>query len=241
MKKQLIIAALLLCSLSIFAQEGSQNIGFTIGYASPILRERSTPKDTVLSQKTKLNGFTAGLVYETTFVKGFGLQMGLRYTFGARGGDWRSVNTSLTYPKTKDTYVFHEIAVPIEWQYKFTIAKETYLLLYTGPSICYNAAFTNNHYTQKTPANDPTLERINKYKVDADNDGHHDYSQLNITWGVGAGFQYKQYFLRGGYDFGIMSCYSDRVWNNYQTDYDFNRRGRMDQWSIRLGMYLWQF
>jgi hypothetical protein len=57
---------------------------------------------------------------------------------------------------------------------------------------------------------------------------------LNVTWGVGAGFQYKRYFLRGGYDFGLMNPYKHSDFANEK-----HTRGRLDQWNIRLGVYLW--
>jgi len=57
---------------------------------------------------------------------------------------------------------------------------------------------------------------------------------LNITWGVGAGFQYRRYFLRGGYDFGLLNPYK-------YTDFESgtHTHGRLDQWEIKIGMYLW--
>ena len=59
-------------------------------------------------------------------------------------------------------------------------------------------------------------------------------SRLNVTWGVGAGLQYKRYFLRGGYDFGLLVPYKKADFSNER-----HTRGRLDQWSIKVGMYLW--
>jgi hypothetical protein len=61
--------------------------------------------------------------------------------------------------------------------------------------------------------------------------------RLNVTWGVGAGFQYDRYFLRGGYDFGIINPNKERSF----VGHDAYTRGRFDQWQIKVGMYLWQF
>ena len=77
--------------------------------------------------------------------------------------------------------------------------------------------------------------------TDLDGDGVYDYHRFNVTWGVGAGFQYKQYYLRGGYDFGICNPYNDRYFNHSISTYEFNRKGRQDQWSLKLGVYLWNF
>lgn len=240
MKKHFLIAALLLCSLSLFAQEGSQNIGLYIGSANPILREQSSKIDTTLSHATKMPGFNVGLVYETTFIKGFGLQMGLNYTLGYQSGKWQSSSSS-TINKTRDSYMLHQIKIPVEWQYKFCIAKQTYLLLYTGPTIEATLGYSRNRQIQNinpsTQKMETTSAITNMFTLDSDGDDKADYSRLNITWGVGGGFQYKRYFLRGGYDFGIMSPYKDRFHNTL----DWYPKGRLDQWSIKLGMYLWQF
>ena len=60
------------------------------------------------------------------------------------------------------------------------------------------------------------------------------FRHLNITWGLGAGFQYKRYFLRGGYDFGLLNPYKNTDFEN-----GIHTRGRLDQWEIKIGMYLW--
>jgi hypothetical protein len=61
--------------------------------------------------------------------------------------------------------------------------------------------------------------------------------RMNVTWGIGAGFQYERYFLRGGYDFGLINPYKAQSF----IDLDVNTRGRFDQWQIKLGMYIWEF
>ena len=74
-------------------------------------------------------------------------------------------------------------------------------------------------------------ERVNTYVTE---DGTNSFQRLNITWGVGAGFQYKRYFLRGGYDFGLINPYKSADFAN-----GVHTRGRFDQWSIKLGAYFW--
>lgn len=247
------LAALLMCATALSAQEGTQNLGLYLGYANPILRQSPQPtthsavsKDvsTKVSEKNLMSGFTLGLVYETTFVKGFGLQMGLNYTLGANSGKWEQATSTSIYPKKKNNFFYHTLEVPVDWQYKFEIAKETYLLLYTGPTISVGFGLQNKlGMLQKTPQGEKETYSTSKYfDLDEDADGEKDYRRVNIMWGVGAGFQYKNYFLRGGYDFGIMSPYRDPYYNGWYTDgSDWNRRGRFDQWSLKLGIYFWQF
>jgi hypothetical protein len=66
------------------------------------------------------------------------------------------------------------------------------------------------------------------------NDANEQLKRLNVTWGVGAGFQYKRYFLRGGYDFGLIVPYKSADFVNGN-----HTRGRLDQWNIKVGVYLW--
>jgi hypothetical protein len=59
---------------------------------------------------------------------------------------------------------------------------------------------------------------------------------------LGAGFQYDRYFLRGGYDFGLINPYKASHHFDYTETNGGNprTRGRFDQWQIKLGMYLWE-
>ena len=65
--------------------------------------------------------------------------------------------------------------------------------------------------------------------------------RINVTWGLGAGFQYDRYFLRGGYDFGLINPYKASQFDYTDTNGGRPRtRGRFDQWQIKVGIYLWQ-
>jgi hypothetical protein len=64
--------------------------------------------------------------------------------------------------------------------------------------------------------------------------------RLNVTWGVGAGFQYERYFLRGGYDFGLINPYKAYQFTEMVNDGNPRTRGRFDQWQIKLGIYFWE-
>lgn len=244
MKKYLLLSLVLVMGLSMWAQEGSQNIGFNLGFASPVMRERLAASDTTLTGNN-LYGIKAGLVYETTFIKGFGLQMGINYTIGAKAGKWETASNS-TIHQTKKDYVYQQIEIPIDWQYKFEIAKETYLVLYTGPTIQYGISFNQKNFDKNINVLSgdiaTTSVTTNRYRVSQDKDDKLDYGRLNITWGLGAGLQYQRYFLRAGYDFGIYNPYKDRFYNTSESDSSLGwyRKGRFDQWSIKLGIYFWQ-
>ncbi len=253
MKTKLLIATLL-CAFGIetFAQTQynpyaaekriPSGIGFNIGFARDLLLERKGDNESKkFPYRTPLNGFKVGVVYDGTIVKGFGVSMALNYTIAGAQEKWQTESASFTGKKVRNSYIFQSLDIPIDWQYKFEIAKETYLILYTGPTIQYNFYFQQKqqHKIEIPGQEKESTNHINHYDIDADADGKQDYSELNITWGVGAGFQYQRYFLRGGYDFGIYNPYKDGFFD--KGDSGYYNKGRLDQWSLKIGMYLWEF
>lgn len=243
MKK--ILVTLCMCvavATAAFAQSLPQGLGIQIGFAEPIVRLNSPdpnmPKDSLVN-KTIMNGMKVGLVYDAAIVKGFGATVGINYTFAAGYTNWTTPNVmqQLTKVRTKTTY--NQVELFVDWQYKFEIAKETYIILYTGPSIQCAVEMSKRVFVK----NEGTGEVSNNGKVSCfdytDSEMAHDYQRMNVTWGVGAGFQYERYFLRGGYDFGLMNPYKVGNYNEMGDSLDRRTRGRLDQWNIRLGIYLW--
>lgn len=231
--------------MSLFAVDlPKQGFGIQVGWAQPILRLNSpTSKDT-LAYTVKLKGFKVGLVYDASYAAGFGSTIGLNYTFGVSNTGWNST-TMYTYPKSRTVITYHQLELFVDWQYKFEVAKETYLMLYTGPTLQCGLDFNMRVDKQEwDPVTDVVTtiygRRYNAYAIEDDDlDPAHKaadnaLSRLNITWGVGAGFQYKRYFLRGGYDFGLINPYKNKDFSTGN-----HTRGRLDQWNIKLGVYLW--
>ena len=105
-------------------------------------------------------------------------------------------------------------------------------MVYTGPSIQCGLAFNTRKYTRNDFDAEVQQETSNRYTTDVNNEL---LTRLNITWGIGAGFQYQRYFLRGGYDFGLVNPYKNKQFDGS----DRYTRGRFDQWSVKIGMYLW--
>ena len=234
-----------LMAVSMFAVDlPKQGFGLQIGWAQPVLRLNSpTSKDT-LANTVKLHGFKVGLVYDASYIAGFGSTIGINYTFGMSNTGWNST-TMYDYPKSRTLITYHQIELFVDWQYKFEVAKETYLMLYTGPTLQCGLDFTMR--TDKRNWNPITgdIETVYGQTFDAYNIGDdgldpthktadNALNRLNITWGLGAGFQYKRYYLRGGYDFGLINPYKSKDFSTGS-----HTRGRLDQWNIKLGVYLW--
>lgn len=241
MKKFFVTIVMACAAISAMAVDlPKQGFGIHLGWAQPILRINtadSNPKDT-LDVVVKMKGFKVGVVYDASFIAGFGASMGINYTFGAYNSGWISKNAyGIPYPRSRQLITYHEAEVFVDWQYKFEVAKETYLMLYTGPTIQCGIGLDMRADHQIDQGADVTHIHYNGYKNDNENEH---FKRLNVTWGVGAGFQYKRYFVRGGYDFGLLNPYA----NNQFVDAagnpkDHYTRGRLDQWNIKIGVYLW--
>ena len=235
MKRFLSIFVIGLMAVSAMAADlPKQGFGLQIGYAQPTLRLNSPnilyPKDSLVNT-TQLHGLKVGVVYDGSFIKGFGSSIGINYTFATTNTPWSAKNLIGEYPKVRNQYFYHQIEVFVDWQYKFEIAKETYLMLCTGPTIQYGIAL-KQRVQEDLYGTVSISETIDRYGKESQNT---DLRQFNVTWGVGAGFQYQRYFLRGGYDFGLINPYK----NEQFYGMDRNTRGRFDQWEIKIGAYLW--
>ena len=232
MKRYIFIVLALGLAISSWAKElPKQGFGIQIGWAQPILRLNSPDnvgsKDS-LSMHTKLNGFKAGVVYDASMVKGFGSSVGINYTFGAASTPWSKKNTSFS-ERTQTLY--QQVEVFVDWQYKFEVASETYLMLYTGPTIQCGLMWNRSVFERNEMTDVVTTTKTSRY---ATSNADELLTRLNVTWGVGAGFQYKRYFVRGGYDFGLVNPYKNRDFTNGN-----HTHGRLDQWNVKIGMYLW--
>ena len=242
MKKVFLTVIMACVAAGVFAVDlPKQGFGLQIGWAQPILRLNSPDnpsyaKDS-LSHVVKMNGFKVGVVYDGSIIAGFGTSIGLNYTFGVSNGGWKSINASYgKYPQGRQLITYQELELFVDWQYKFEIAKETYLMLYTGPTLQCGLTFDmrQDRREEDLYTGDITTTygaRNSAYKTTVNDEN---LRRLNVTWGVGAGFQYKRYFLRGGYDFGLINPYKNRDFENGN-----HTRGRLDQWNIKVGVYLW--
>ncbi len=240
--KKTIISLLLLCSCALIADAQKQSLGFEMGFAQPVLRENPESGKKKLPNITQMNGLKLGFVYDATLVKGFGFRLGVNYTYAGNHTKWQSESTFSTAQKIKYSNQMHTLEIPIDWQYKFEIANETYLILYTGPAFQYTFAFDKTTYRKNELTNASEVNKESHFAVDNDKDGTADYRPWNLTWGVGAGFQYQNYYIRGGYDFGILNHYNDTFFDNSSdTSAEYRTRGRFDQWSIRIGIYFLNF
>ena len=233
MKRLLMTSVIVMTMMTLHAQD---YIGVQLGYARSITR-LNTPENGKTLSATGYNGLKVGIVYDATIVKGFGATVGLNYTFGANATDWmKRIHTQPTeYPQIRSRGQYHQLEIPVDWQYKFEIAQNTWLMLYTGPTLQCGLLFKDKWYARSDNKSNAFTHEENLYSKEDMED--YALKRLNVTWGIGAGFQYERYFLRGGYDFGLINPYKAQSF----LGEDIYTRGRFDQWQIKLGMYLWKF
>ena len=238
MKKVFLTMLMALVAMGAMAKDlPKAGFGLQIGWAQPTFRlnspNTSYPKDSLVNT-IHLNGFKVGLLYDVSYVAGFGSTVGLNYTFGGGHTNWTKKDVSHS---VRTQTLFNEVELFVDWQYKFEVAKETYLMLTTGPTLQCGLSLDINKYERNDLTDDVMYNKYSAYKTDVENEH---LTRLNITWGIGAGFQYKQYFLRGGYDFGLINPYANKqVVDALDQPTGRYTRGRLDQWSIRIGMYIW--
>ncbi|MCR4664029.1 MAG: hypothetical protein K5660_01525 [Paludibacteraceae bacterium] len=252
MRKTVLIALTVLLSAALWAEDVTHSFGFQIGFAEPVYR-LNTP--TIMGESkdhyenTIMNGFKIGAVYDGNIIGGFGFMMGINYTFATGRSAWNDYDYTQTGAKTlipvfqySTTRIYNQGEIFVDWHYKFEIAKQTYLILYSGPTIQYGGYKATDYF--RLIATGSTSVEMTKVFCSYEDQQDEYLRHLNVTWGVGAGFQYKRLFLRGGYDFGIINPYKEISFNAldgtlYAGD-DRHTRGRLDQWQIKIGMYLWQ-
>ena len=238
MKKLLITCVILMTTMTLHAQD---YIGVQFGYARSITRLNTPSAE---NEKTlnpvAYNGFKVGFVYDATIIKGFGATIGLNYTFGANATDWmKKVATQPSgYPQIRSRGQYHQLEIPVDWQYKFEIAKRTWLMLYTGPTLQCGLVFKDKWYARSDAKSNAFTHEENLYLEEDMED--YALKRLNVTWGIGAGLQYERYFLRGGYDFGLVNPYKAYQFMEVVNDGNPRTRGRLDQWQVKLGIYLWE-
>ena len=239
MKKVIFSTMCLLLGTLMLQAQDNKYVGVQLGFSQPITRLNAPVQGKETSLNANIyNGLKIGLVYDETIVKGFGYTIGLNYTFGGKHTDWTSKNTHSVYPKVRSRGQYHQMEVVVDWQYKFQIAKDTWVMLYTGPSLQCGFNLQDKWYV-KFDNNAEQLDYTKNY-YSTESAGNYALKRINVTWGIGAGFQFDRYFLRGGYDFGIINPYKEEIFK-ITDQYKPYTRGRFDQWQIKAGMYLWHF
>lgn len=227
MNRRFLLLCVAMCLMGIVPMKAQ--IGILLGFDQSINRTKIGSEAT-FQKKPALNGFKAGVFYEHNFKYGLGLYYGVNYNFLHDKTKWEGQGNGW-FLRTATT--LHNLDFPIHFQYKLSIAKDTYLMAYTGPTLALGLAGTEA-VTKKNglPENNPLFQqsttRANLYSRDANKDGFADLQRFDVMISVGAGLQFKNIQLKGGYDFGLLNRYGNSYMDGSRW---FDRR---NEWSIRL-------
>lgn len=204
-------------------------IGLQFGFDQSIERTKSG-SETVFQRDSALNGFKVGVFYEHTFKYGLGLYYGVNYNFLRQQSKWKGIGNGWF---SRTATMEHYLDVPLHFQYKLTIANDTYLMAYVGPTFVMGLAgeecvSKKNGLPENNPLYQMNTTSIDIYKRDENKDGFADLQRFDVMVSVGLGLQYKHIQLKGGYDFGMLNRYGNTYMNGGRW---FDRR---NEWSIRL-------
>jgi len=242
--------------------EVEHNLGVQVGWVQQLYRLNKPSQyesDKTKLYKQPLNGGRIGFVYELESEMGMGLFTAINYAYTWHSSAWEEIPYTEEGQKSKFSGVeyqyqarAHTLDINLQAQYKFELADETFLGIYTGPSFQYIGKYESKDYFRLNDGN-------SRYYIDVPleyntEDMARYYKQWNFTWGLGLLFQYDIFYIRGGYDFGLVNPYKVNYFGDIiidgknafeMTDGTHNpddrlTRGRLDNWNITLGVFFWQ-
>jgi opacity protein-like surface antigen len=190
--KAAMVAALVMVSAAASAQTG---LSVNAGYVST----KSTEKDS-----KAMNGITAGIGYDMSIQGGFGLALGLNYTYGFFN-EKETISTPLfgNYTiegKTAD----HTLDVPVRLTYTYPISDNFKVFGFAGPKFAYAIAGKTKVSFDGNEAIKETLEASGVLN-DGDMYGEKGImNQFDIKLGLGAGVNFNNILLKVGYDWGLL-------------------------------------
>lgn len=205
MKQPFKLSFLFLFSL-IFINVAAQKYGIEAGFVQP--KQFGSQFST-----TYFNGGRLGGSVEFELKNNFSLLSGALYSLVySNKSQYYSTSDSVNY-KTYN----HSLDIPIQVQYSLPLSKNFKFFAFTGPNISIGLA-----QPQKVTAtlSDDTKQRMATIiptnmkpfvRLESDSYANNDLyvknmiQRINLQISIGGGVQFKNYKLKGGYDFGINS------------------------------------
>ena len=151
---------------------------------------------------TYFNGFKVGLTTEYPIQQNLSLLSGILYNF---------VYSDKLQVYGSSTYVFystngHFINIPVQIAYTLPVSNDLKFSGFAGPTL--NFGIYQKKSTFSTVAGVSTVFNNQDYVSNL--------NQLDLQLGLGLGVQWKQYQLKGGYDFGLLNINRLSTGNLYQ-------------------------
>jgi hypothetical protein len=152
-----------------------------------------------------LHGVRLGATFTFVLPKHFSLQTGAYYTmlYGMNDQHFRSQDAaSVQTEYIRHRVLAHNLTIPVRAYYTIPLWKKLNLFFYTGPQL--HIGMAQNDYME-THLSDGTKGWLSSQGIPvAPYDRMADeLIRANIQWGIGGGFEWDQYRLQSGYDFGL--------------------------------------
>lgn len=152
------------------------------------------------------NGGRLGVTAEFDLKHNFSLLTGALYSL--------VYSNKVQYYKT-DSVIYktfgHSIDIPLRLTYTLPLSKNLKVFGFAGPNINVGIAQPRKTTTTLSPSLSPSLVQVIDEFGNVPTNGTEDLyksamiSRINFQMGAGGGVQWKNYQLKGGYDFGINS------------------------------------
>jgi len=190
MKNKIIL--IFLCMTFMICDLFSQK-GYQLGY----VHYYSTTKDNVLPDFLIYNGIQGGMTYdiklrELIYLHTAGL---LSITYNSYDGRFFDGTSVVNYQfKTID----NSISVPLQFKFLLPQTPNFNAFVFTGPTIIGSVA----KFGQTININENQKSSFTYYNQPFEN-------RFTIFWGVGIGFAYRNVYIKGNYDWGMLNPYKD--------------------------------
>ncbi len=225
--KQLFKLTILFVFTLFFISVSAQKYGIEAGFVQP---KRSGAQFST----TYFNGARLGGSVEFELKNNFSLLSGALYSLVySDKSQYYSPSDSVNY-KTYN----HAIDIPIHVQYSLPVSKNFKFFAYAGPNISVGLAQPQKitavvSDVTKTYMNSILPENMKSFvRLESDSYTNNDLytknmiQRINLQISVGGGVQFKNYKLKGGYDFGINSI--------NKIDTSKQMRLQQDGWFVSL-------
>lgn len=191
------IAIIACAAAMLFAGKANAQLGINIGYAPVTLTTAVTSGSTTTTTSSEMDGFFAGITYNTAISGDLGVAVGLQGRYNTKTSTG-SANFVVVSGNDKSTTTQILLDVPVLFNYSLPLGSLK-MTAFAGPTFSY-ALYGNTHVTTTTAILGSTNTSETDYAMYGDNSTN---NRLDITAAFGLQFQYSDFRLFGGYRLGL--------------------------------------
>lgn len=218
-KKLLVVVAAVVFSMNMAAQ-----FSINLGYSNTEAVSRINVLGVKSTDKQVINGASLGFAYDLSLMKVLGLNMGLDYTFSY---DKKGIKTDDKFTGYSTQY--HTLGVPVRLMVNIPFGDDYKFFIYGGPRFTFDVAGSVQSYLANEKVGDPISLYKDTELSTIDDFKDLDPTRFNILVGPGAGFQIKNFIVKGGYDWGIINMNTNKDTQDAHKLYKNN-------WYVTVGV-----